>query len=458
MERPWYPAARVPRSLSLLADMMAAMRIKLKTLLALGLALAVTGAAPRVDAHGGLPISQSIMWRGSTMVVPTPYWGLFLGTDGGPWNWICDEAINANQLRLISMASDGMTFYATDSKGLTLSSDGGCDWKAAGGLPPALDVVSVVADPVDPKRAYVLANDSAVSANTGLWRTADAGATWTLIRALGTDLPGGLTVSYDGKLLAVTSLSQAMPRTATLHLSTDSGNGFTSRALTLPLMGATLTNLAPMWFDAAPPGSGSLYLRTIVDPNQLLLRLDNLALGDPVLAMSTPLQLRAMARDPEQKTLLVGSSGGLFVQQPDMSFKLNDVLSSVQCLSPRDGKLYLCAWNYAPDNAAVARLQLSTNQPTRVFQYNQVKGPIDCPATTKVGSLCSKLWLSYADQLGVDLSSMPDMAGTTPPTPPSTACQFGGNGQGGASAGGLAAMAAVFLSLRRRLKRSAGRA
>lgn len=430
------------------------MRNKLKTVLSFGLALAVAGTAVRAEAHGGLPISQSIMWRGNTMVVPTPYWGLFLGTDGGPWNWICDEAINTNQLRLISMSSDGMTFYATDAKGLTLSVDGGCDWKAAGGLPAALDVVSVLADPVDPKRAYVLANDSAVSTNTGLWRTTDAGTSWTLIRALGTDLPGGLTVSYDGKLVAVTSLSQAMPRTATLHLSTDSGTGFTSRALTLPLMGTPPTNLTPLWFDAAPPGTGALYLRTIVDPNQLLLRLDNLALGDPVLALTTQVQLRAMARDPETQTLMVGSSGGLFLQQPDTSFKLDDVLSSVQCLSPRNGKLYLCAWNYAPDNAAVARLQVSTNQASRVFQYNQVKGPIDCPATTKVGSLCPKLWLSYADQLGVDLTSMTDMGGTTPP-PPSSGCQFGGPGPGAASVGGLAAMTVLFLSLRRRATRRA---
>lgn len=426
----------------------------LGTLLSIGLALSAIGPGmvSNADAHGGLPISQSIMWRGDTMVVPTPYWGLFVGTDGGPWHWICDEAINTNQLRLISLSSDGMTLYATDSTGLTISADGGCDWKPASSLPAGLDVVAVVADPVAPKRAYVLANDSATSANTGLWRTDDGGGSWQLIRGLGTDLPGGLTVSYDGKLVAITSLSQAMPRTAKLHLSTDSGNGFTSRALQLPLGGAPVTNLTPVWFDAAPPGAGALFLRTIVEPNQLLLRLDNLALGDPVMALSTPLQLRAMARDPETQTLLVGSSGGLFVQQADTSFKLNDVFSSVQCLSPRSGKLYLCAWNYAPDNAAVARLQVSTNQPTRVFQYNQVKGPIDCPATTRVGSLCPKLWLSYADQLGVDLSATADMAGPPPP-PPSSSCRLGASGSGAASAGGLLAMAALLVGLRRRTVR-----
>ncbi|HRI53568.1 MAG TPA: hypothetical protein PLW65_25665 [Pseudomonadota bacterium] len=421
-----------------------------RNLIAIGLALVLLGGAPRAGAHGGLPISQMIMWRGDSLLVPTPYWGIFVGTDGGPWRWICDEAINTNQLRLIAMASDGMTLYATDKTGLTLSPDGGCSWGPVRGPVAGLDVVSVVADPVLPRRAYVLANDSTMSANTGLWRTDDAGASWSLIRGLGTDLPGGLTLSYDGTQVAVTSLSQALPRTATLHLSTDSGAGFTGRALKVPLMGAALTNLSPVFFDTAPPGTGSLYLRTIVDPNQLLLRLDGFA--DPVVALSTPLQLRAMARDPETQVLMVGSSGGLFFQQPDSSFKLNDVFSSVQCLAPHGGKLYLCAWNYAPDNAAVARLQVSSNQPTRVFQYSQVKGPVDCPATTQVGSLCPKLWLTYADQLGVDLSPTPDLGGTEPP-PPSSSCQLGGAGSGAASAGGLTALAAVLLALRRRLRR-----
>ena len=253
------------------------MQNNLRNLIAIGLALVLLGGAPRAGAHGGLPISQTIMWRGDSLLVPTPYWGIFVGTDGGPWRWICDEAINTNQLRLIAMASDGMTLYATDKTGLTLSPDGGCSWGPVSGPVAGLDVVSVVADPVLPRRAYVLANDSTMSANTGLWRTDDAGASWSLIRGLGTDLPGGLTLSYDGTQVAVTSLSQALPRTATLHLSTDSGAGFTGRALKVPLMGAALTNLSPVFFDTAPPGTGSLYLRTIVDPNQLLLRLDGFA-------------------------------------------------------------------------------------------------------------------------------------------------------------------------------------
>lgn len=423
------------------------MQMNLRNLISIWLALALIGAAPRAQAHGGLPISQSIMWRGDTLLVPTPYWGIFVGTDGGPWHWICDEAINTNQLRLISMASDGMTLYATDKTGLTLSPDGGCSWGAASGAVAGLDVVAVVADPVLPRRAYVLANDSVNSANTGLWRTDTAGASWTLIRGLGTDLPGGLALSSDGTQLAITSLSQALPRSGTLHLSTDSGAGFTSRVLKLPLMGAPLTNLTPVFFDTEAPGTRSLYLRTIVDPDQLLLRLDGLA--DPVVALSTKLQLRTMARDPETGVLMVGSAGGLFFQQPDSSFKLNDVFSSVQCLAPHNGKLYLCAWNYAPDNAAVARLLVSSNQPTRVFQYNQVKGPVDCPASTQVGSLCPKLWLSYADQLGVDLSATPDLGGTPPP-PPGGSCQLAGAGSGAASGAGLFAMAAALLLWRRR--------
>jgi MYXO-CTERM domain-containing protein len=400
---------------------------------------------PSAAAHGGLPISQNIMWSGDTMVVPTPYWGLFVGTDGGPWRWICDEAINPNQLRLISMSSDGKTFYATDTSGLTLSPDGGCSWAPVQGTLAMLDVVSVVADPVDPKRAYVLANSSDNSANTGLWRTDDAGATWKLIRPLGTDLPNGLAVSYDGSMLAVVSLSQAQPRTATVHLSTDAGAGFTSQVLNVPLMGMPLTNLTPLWFDSPAPGTGSLYLRSILDTSQLLFRWDRP--GDPVLALNTPLRIFAMARDPEKQSLLVASSGGLFVQQSDGSFKLIDALSSVQCVSPHKGQLYVCASNYSPDYAAIARLKVSADQATKIFQYDEGQGPIDCPPTTKVGSLCPGLWANYANQLGVVLAT-PDMATAAPMA--TSSCQLSTASTGAASGGGLAALAVLLLSLRRR--------
>src|SRR4051812_40331815 len=79
----------------------------------------VLGLPAVSPGHGSLPISQEIMWRGDTMLVPAAYWGLFIGTDGGPWQWICEEAMNANQSRQMAFVSDG-TLYATDRLGVTV--------------------------------------------------------------------------------------------------------------------------------------------------------------------------------------------------------------------------------------------------------------------------------------------------------------------------------------------------
>src|SRR2546421_104347 len=83
-------------------------------------------------AHGGLPISESIVERDGQLVVPTKYWGVFLGADGGPWRWICEEAINKRQDRHWILTGDG-TYHVNDYAGITSSRDGGCTWIAATG-------------------------------------------------------------------------------------------------------------------------------------------------------------------------------------------------------------------------------------------------------------------------------------------------------------------------------------
>ena len=112
---------------------------------ALGLLGALLPGAAR--AHGGLPISTQIVFRGQTLLVPTQYWGIFVGSEAGPWRWICDEGINDYKLRSVFAASDG-ALYATNLTGLTVSRDGGCDWRPLGGPIAALEVDSVVADPL----------------------------------------------------------------------------------------------------------------------------------------------------------------------------------------------------------------------------------------------------------------------------------------------------------------------
>src|SRR5262245_54053101 len=80
--------------------------------------------------HGGLPVSQQILRQGQddTLYVGVLYWGLFVGKPGGPWRLICEEEINNHRLRRYGLSTDG-TLYATDTQGVTVSTDKGCTWK-----------------------------------------------------------------------------------------------------------------------------------------------------------------------------------------------------------------------------------------------------------------------------------------------------------------------------------------
>ena len=79
--------------------------------------------------HGGAPLTTRAQRQDGRLYLPTQYWGIFVGTDGGPWRWICDEAINDFALREVYSGLDG-TLYATAFPGLSISRDGGCTFTA----------------------------------------------------------------------------------------------------------------------------------------------------------------------------------------------------------------------------------------------------------------------------------------------------------------------------------------
>lgn len=424
---------------------------RLQAVLLGGSLLLAAASAPRdADAHGGLPVAQSILVRSGEMLVPTPYWGIFLGRDGGDWRWICDEAINLNQQRRLALAADGQTLYATDRSGLTVSPDSGCSWNAVTGPLAMLDIVAVVADPVQPARAYALANDSQNGSMTGLWKTEDRGQTWTTHVPLAMQLPAGLVVSPDGMKVAATTVTSTTPRTATLHEIGPTGP-VQSRALTLMLDGQPLIGSAPLGYDGT-----SLYLRSNTDAGYALHRLDGSTSTMPTRLMQIRVPIHAISRAP-QGSLLIATAEGIYQEQAGQMFKLLPTLSMSQCLSVVGGNLYSCAWNYAPDLAAIARLTPDLSSFTKVFQYSDTKGPMDCPATTAVGKICPAVWASYADQLGVTLSTQTDM-GVEPTAPDGCSCSLGSAPRGtpittplGSSVGLLALGGLLLLRRRRRV-------
>lgn len=372
----------------------------LKRLFALSLILTVFPSL--CHGHGSLPVSQQILWRDQTMMVPTPYWGVFLGSDGGPWRWICEEAINMDQQRRFALGKDG-TLYATDRNGITVSRDNGCSWANVTTGINTFQVISIVGDPSKP-RVWALAS-APTPMDTGLWRSDDAGQTWQQAYRLPDHWVSGLRLSEDGQTLAITSLAPTTPRQPMLHVSRDGGANFTAQSVSYQVDGQDVGTVLPLWIDPRAPGD--IYIATKDAATNVLLRIG--AAGAPMEMMRVTTGIRDMMRDTRNDQLLVATSKGLWAGKGGAALQPLTTLASAQCLSLHGDALYACGWNYAPDQAAITRLSSDATIHTKVFQYHETEAPVDCPANTPVSQICPGIWMNYADQLGIDLSQRGNM-------------------------------------------------
>jgi hypothetical protein len=372
-------------------------------------------------AHGGLPVSETILPQGEVLLVPTLYWGVFFGQDGGPWRWICEEAINRRQDRAWAFTGDG-TYHVTDFAGITSSSDGGCTWVSATGEIAARSTSSVVADPADGKRAWATSDSGTMQPWNALFTTVDDGLTWTPVLKVD-EILRGVALSSDGKTLYVVGVPRANgPQTPILHVSTDGGMSFTDHPIQYTLKGIATTQIVPIAVD--PASSQVAYFKAVTDPTRALLRT-----GDGGATLEEQLQvdgdIGGMAFDADRKSILVATGKGLRRTVSGGGWAPAGNLSRAQCIRKVGAALYACSWNYAPDNAAIARSDDGGDTFVKVFQYADTVGvTASCPAATPVGMICPGAWQSYADQLGIMVGG-PDMAG--PPPPPSCHCSLHAN-------------------------------
>lgn len=406
---------------------------------ALSLSSLILALPSATHGHGSLPIAQQILWRDQTMLVPTPYWGLFVGTDGGPFRWICEEAINPNQQgRRFALGKDG-TLYATDRTGITVSRDGGCTWGAITSGINTFQVLSIVAAP-NTARVFALASGQTPS-DTGLWRSDDAGQSWQSAYRLQDHWVSGLIISEDGQTLAVTTMAPTTPRQPTLHVSADGGANFTARAVSYQIDGQDIGTIVPLWIDPRAPDQ--TYVATKDGTTNVLLRVG--MTGAPTEMMRVATAIRDMLRDPRNDQLLVATSKGIWAGKGGAMLQPLSTLASSQCLSLHGDALYACGWNYAPDMAAIARVTDDAARYTKVFQYHETLEPVSCPATTPVGQTCPGVWQMYADQLGIDLTQRTNM-----PPAAESGCAAATHRSSGNFGIVLAAASVAFLLLRRR--------
>jgi len=412
------------------------------TILLCGLLLGAIGPGDRrAEAHGGLPISRGILrakGAPSTMYVPVYYWGLWVGapsaTDGSlRWRWICEEAVNLKRTRVYAVSQDGATQYATDNKGLTVSSMGGCQWDAATGELATLRTVDLEVDPVDAATAYVATGANAVANGTnpstppsnGLFVTHDRGLSFSRLAGIGTssDIFESVRVSpSDPLVIYASSKHYAPPFDQRLHRSSDGGLSFTTMPIA-PLAGRPATSTFEI-LAVDPRSPEVLYARAGVnlgtgDVHLLLRSLDAGAsftelwhvdiadlygedgTGEAVSGIND------LAIDLSRDELLIATTAGLVrgsatLAAASPALALVGSLPRVECVDAHEGQTYACSWDQNLDYAAISVGPggAETLSPFLTFKTDTL-GPISCAAGTTVGDICPGIWSSYAYQLGI---------------------------------------------------------
>lgn len=441
----------------------------------------VSGSGGTAQAHGGLPISLRILRvpGSTTMSVPVHYWGMWVGqkmAEGYEWRWICEEAINAERFRRYAVSADGI-YYATNSKGLSMSRMNGCNWPAATGEIATLKTSDIATDPVDGATAWVTTatgalagtNGTLTGAPNGLFVTHDHGDTFTRVPGIGTS--GRLLTSVrvspsDPKVLYLSSTDYMAPYGQAIDRSTDGGVTFTSQPLTSITNRGAVSGLELMAVDPHDPSI--LFARANVMESgkvrQLLLRVERAGDAGQVateltsietasLSGKLPSGINDIAFDVAHELIFVATQGGILrgsTKALPITLTKVSTLGQAQCVDVAGDELFACSWNYTPEFAAIAVGDDTGSTMGSIFTFDQTVGPIDCPADTDVQLVCPQIWYTYASELGItkvpDLGTNADMGDGGSDSPD---CSYapGRSGPGGMT---LVAGALLLLLARRR--------
>lgn len=367
--------------------------------------LAVLALAPTAPAHVGEPTIKRLRFpparAGETWLLVDNVGLLALAE--GRWRWLCDEAITAEPgfNDLAPLDADGQIWIAATRGGLYRTVDAGCTFTPVAST--ALDYYDFLSPHPDrPGEALVGTLTIGADAND-LYRTTDAGLTWT---------PAGLAL--DGR---VRGLLRATADPAVIYLghtsgamrSDDGGQTFTPIALSPPpepgTRPATGTDIALLATD--PHDARVIWSALVRFPDSDLQRSrDGGATWERVARFTdTP---QSLAIDPATGALTLAMPlEGLHRSTDDGAswepLFLPDPGAWFDCLTHApDGGLWACARRGAP--YLVARMSDGDDWIGRfAADYTDIAGRWDCPAESHTARVCAAACdRSQEDCSGVD--------------------------------------------------------
>ncbi|MCB9763456.1 MAG: hypothetical protein H6739_27055 [Alphaproteobacteria bacterium] len=371
--------------------------------------------------------------------------------DGQRFVWVCHELLTTPDAILLPrfQRSTAGVWLATlpdpaqarDLQTTLHRSEDLCTWTAPSGLEGQVVAVSAFA-PSDPARAW--AGTATPAVDNGVWRSDDAGQTFTSMTTLGRQDVIAVVPSPDDAAVIWASAEERSTGRSLLHHSEDGGETWQATAYappqgeawTIRVLAAVPGQAGAAWLVRDPVGVDTLLFTedrgvTVREVAALDGEVFDVALdgADAIWLSLDGRSLERVTRDGERGVLDAPAASGLDAAR---------------------GRLWL-ATNLQLEGHGLSWTEDGLSYTDALFVHTDVIGPLDCAEGTDLAEVCEPLWPALSDSLqalsppedsGLDSSSARDSTPTAKEGPAPCGC--------GASPAGAAWVLTALLAWGRR--------
>ncbi len=386
-------------------------------------------------AHGAFPQTLSVAPRPGNeqqLAVATTF-GMLKSVDRGEtWRWICEEAIGvASGQKFTTWFHPDGTLFVASARGLFISKDGGCAWTPVPdfAMVGAADVTALASRPDTlfvPTARYGVTNR--------VYRSVNGGQTFEPT-PLASD-----RMFYTSVRIAPSDPNRVYAAgwwfdpTASSHFfrSDDGGDTFTAEDVSakVPAPGAfTVHAVHPTQPDVV---FASMSTASPPVENHLLRSGDGGKAFEKVLSTQEPFNSVALSDDGQ--TVWAATAAHLYRSTDGgKTFTELAVPAKNACVARSNNALYSCAWPIL-DGWALFRSEDGADTFCPAMHWNDIVGPLECPAGTSTGDTCPMLWPAQEATLPDDappadtcIVEAPDGGGDVKPPPRRCGCATGGD-------------------------------
>lgn len=369
-------------------------------------------------AHTGIAQSLSVNVRGDDEVLVSTTFGAVITHDRGQsWRVICEEAIGyGTGQRPAWWLSPTGAMFAGSFKGLFVARSDGCTWESV----PDFD--NTGCSDLQSHGATVLATSGKYGVENRILRSTDDGATWT------PSAEKSSTLFYSTLRIAPSNPDRVYaaawwfdPNTSILLRSDDNGRNFTRIDLT-----ASLPSAGAFYVLAVHPQKPEVVFASVNKDSEpraawLLKSIDSGATFTPVVTTPELFGSVAFGLDP---SVVYAAAGNELYRSTDEGQTFVHLAKPQKnaCVTTRGARVYACGLQEL-DSWAVGQGEGGDFGP--LLKWSQILGPLSCPASSLVHTLCDPLWpvVKATFPLEPDAGAPVDPdGGTEPPPPPPKGC------------------------------------